>query len=746
MRSACCVILFALGIGIVGLAERTEASQPLGTAFTYQGQLLQDGKPTTGTCDLQFILFDAASGGNQVGSVQTVSPVSVTDGLFTVQLNGGGEFGANPFSGDARWLQIGVSCPSSASPSFTVLAPRQDLTAAPYALYASVAGSVSNFTGGLSGDVTGTQSATHVTKINGSSLGSLGGATNGQVLTFNGSNWSPSSVVNSLTAGNGLSVSAATGSITLSVPASAMTNGMLANSSVTVAAGRGLSGGGAVALGGSTTLNNAGVLSVGASAPLASSGGPNPRLSLRGTVPVAHGGTGATTVSAARGNLGAAASGANTDITSLSGITGNIDLPHSTSTSVGTIRKGGVAFMHDFGDNNTFVGVEAGNFSMTGAGNSGLGTGALSVNTAGEHNTAVGISALEENATGSFNNAVGGGALGSNIGSDGCTGLGLTCCGTGYCGNYNNALGYGALYHNTYGSYNDAVGYDALYANTTGSRNTAVGGVALYANTTGSRNTAVGEGVLNNNTLGHDNTAVGFQALVRNDTGWNNIALGDRAGINLLSGSNNIYIGNYDGDYLLGSFDDPPLGHSSGSNNESNTIRIGYPKLQTATYIAGIYNAPSSGVGTPLYVNSDGRLGVNTSSARFKEDIRDMGDSTSALMKLRPVRFRYKQDIDPSGLEQYGLVAEEVAKVYPDLIANDADGHAYTVRYQFLAPMLLNEVQKQAREIAKQREQIATLTARLEQVEAAVAAQGGTPAACRAAEHLGVPGAAAASF
>ncbi|MGD0950254.1 MAG: tail fiber domain-containing protein, partial [Candidatus Binatia bacterium] len=164
------------------------------------------------------------------------------------------------------------------------------------------------------------------------------------------------------------------------------------------------------------------------------------------------------------------------------------------------------------------------------------------------------------------------------------------------------------------------------------------------------------------------------------------------AGASLTTGNYNIDIG------------------SSGKAGESNTIRIG--ANQTATYIAGINGAISSG-GTAVYVDSSGQLGTLTSSARFKENIQGMGDSSSGLMKLRPVRFRYKRDIDPSGLEQYGLVAEEVAKVYPGLVSNDAEGRPYTVRYQFLAPMLLNEVQKQAQQIAAQQRELGDQTRQL---------------------------------
>jgi hypothetical protein len=508
-------------------------------------------------------------------------------------------------------------------------------------------GTVATFSGSLAGDVTGTQTATHVGRINGSLLGSLASATNGQALTFTGANWSPSSVVNSLTAGSGINVSSATGNPTVSVPNAGVSNSMLANPNVTVAAGTGLSGGGTVALGSTTTLNNTGVLSVGASAPLASSGGQSPTVSLSGMVPVANGGTGASDAATARSNLGAAASGANTDIVSLKG-------------------------------------------ASDGSWNTAVGGSALAANTTGYYNTATGEAALYFNTTG-----------------------------TG-----NTATGTQALYLNTTGTANTAAGYQALDANTTGTGNTAAGYYALPGNTTGHSNTATGAQALYANTTGYNNTAEGFDALYSNTTGSNNIALGFGAGANLTTGNNTIDIGN--------------LGVAA----EANTIRIG--NTQTATYIAGISGATSSS-GVAVYVNSSGQLGTTTSSARFKEDIEDMGDRTNGILKLRPVRFRYKKDIDPSGLEQYGLVAEEVAKVYPDLVVYDQNGEPQTVRYHFVNAMLLNEVQKQARRIAaqereinalreqvrqtaEQARQIEALTARLEQLETTVSRQGHAPA------------------
>jgi hypothetical protein len=328
---------------------------------------------------------------------------------------------------------------------------KESTTTSHYAQLDITLATVTNFGGSLNGDVTGTQTATHVGKINGSLLGSLAGATNGQALTFGGSNWSPSSVVNSVTAGSGVSVSGSTGNVTLSVPASGVSNSMLANSGVTVTAGSGLSGGGGVALGGSTTLTNSGVLSVGASAPLSSSGGQNPSVSLSGTVPVANGGTGASTASAARGNLGAAASGANSDIISLSGAS-----DPNGNTAVGS----GAMILNTTGFSNTAVG-----------------------NLALWHNTAMGKYALQWNYTGNDNTAVGLSALDSNTAS-GNTAVGEAASQVNQTGSGNTAVGMSALQFNT-GSNNIGVGQGASSALTTGNGNIDIGngGVTAEANT-----------------------------------------------------------------------------------------------------------------------------------------------------------------------------------------------------------------------------------------------------------------------
>jgi hypothetical protein len=247
-------------------------------------------------------------------------------------------------------------------------------------------------------------------------------------------------------------------------------------------------------------------------------------------------------------------------------------------------------------------------------------------------------------------------------------------------GDVNTAVGSIALSMNTTGSRNTATGWQALYKNTTGSFNTASGGAAVASNTTGSNNTGMGTSALLNNTIGNSNTAVGNSALFGNTTGSGNIALGDAAGTNNITGGNNIYIGN------------------PGTHTDSSRIRIGTPGIQTKTFIAGISGATvPAGVG--VIVGSNGQLGTIVSSERFKDEIKPMLKASEVILALKPVTFHYKKELDPVGIPQFGLVAEQVAKVDPDLVARDESGKPYTVRYEAVNAMLLNEFLKEHRKV-----------------------------------------------
>jgi hypothetical protein len=247
-----------------------------------------------------------------------------------------------------------------------------------------------------------------------------------------------------------------------------------------------------------------------------------------------------------------------------------------------------------------------------------------------------------------------------------------------------------ALFNNTTGNNNTANGGNALHSNRTGNANTANGYLALETNSTGDLNTATGNQALWLNTTSKFNTAIGASALLSNTTGSNNSAVGAASGINRTTGSNNIDIGN------------------AGIAGESKSIRIGTVGTQTATFIAGISGSTVAG-GVGVIVGNNGRLGTVVSSERFKDDIKPMDKASEAILALKPVTFRYKQELDPDGTPQFGLVAEEVEKVNPDLVARDADGKAYTVRYEAVNAMLLNEFLKEHRKVQEQEATIADL-------------------------------------
>jgi hypothetical protein len=252
---------------------------------------------------------------------------------------------------------------------------------------------------------------------------------------------------------------------------------------------------------------------------------------------------------------------------------------------------------------------------------------------------------------------------------------------------------------------NTAEGTNALLSRTTGIWNTANGFEALKSDTTGGANTAIGLRALVNNTTGRGNTAVGSQSLLNNVGGSHNVAVGENSGTNI-RGSQNIDIGN------------------AGGSADSNTIRIGSAGLHVDTFIAGIHGRilPDNGTLQPVFVNNAGKMGTvlspPPSSARFKEQIKPMDKVSEAILALKPVTFRYKKDLDPNGVPQFGLVAEQVEKVNPDLVKRDDKGELYTVRYEAVNAMLLNEFLKEHRKVeqleasaAQQAREIKALTA-----------------------------------
>ena len=401
-----------------------------------------------------------------------------------------------------------------------------------------------------------------------------------------------------------------------------------------------------------------------ATAPLASSGGATPNLSFAGgadgQVLAWSGGAAGWTANPAVNRL------------LLSGavfLDGFVPTLPGGAPEIGRFFKGGVLFMHGGGTSNTALGREAlnpiGQLDGPGAENTAIGAGALGVNRQSSRNTAVGFEAM--------------GGL-----------------------NFDNA---GAPYN----SENTAVGYRALFSVTpftfaSGRYNTALGGFALTSIGSGSGNVAVGHSALT--ALGGasgGNTAVGAGALFQLGSGTDNIAIGPSAGQLLTSGSSNIYVGN------------------AGVASESATTRIGHVGT-TRTFLNGIRGTTTgANDAVAVVIDSNGQLGTVSSSRRFKDDIADMGEASGGLMDLRPVTFTYKADGDPAGKRvQYGLIAEEVAEVYPGLVARAPDGQAETVLYHFLAPMIVNEVQKQQRTIEAQRAELDSLRAELDGIKRAL--------------------------
>jgi trimeric autotransporter adhesin len=248
---------------------------------------------------------------------------------------------------------------------------------------------------------------------------------------------------------------------------------------------------------------------------------------------------------------------------------------------------------------------------------------------------------------------------------------------------------------------NTVFGNDALL-NNTGIGSTAIGFAALKATRFGPQNTAIGARALERNETGRENTACGSNALPKNTIGDDNIALGFAAGISLTTGSHNIYIGN------------------AGVAIESGTIRVG-DDTSTTTFIAGIRQVAVNG--SPVVVGADGQLGVAVSSRKFKDDIKPMEKASEAILSFQPVTFRYKKNIDPDCTAQFGLVAEDVEKVNPDLVARDEQGKPYTVRYEAINAMLLNEFLKEHRKVQEQEATIAQLKSSVEKQEATAVSQ-----------------------
>ena len=335
--------------------------------------------------------------------------------------------------------------------------------------------------------------------------------------------------------------------------------------------------------------------------------------------------------------------------------------------------------------------VDALNLATTGSNNTAHGWFSLFSNTTGSFNTADGFQALYLNTLGHDNTAVGHNALQLNTNS------------------WNTALGSGALQLNDRDA-NTAVGYQAAAHNISGFSLCAFGFWALYSNTDGVVNNAFGSNALYNNTTGEDNDAVGYIALYNNQTGSNNDAIGAGALYSNVSGSNNVAIGRSAGLLITGDGNVCIGANVVGVNGENNVTRI--KNIGNTPQDTGIYVTLDAVGGTKLgYVN-------RSSSRRFKENIKPMDNASEAIFSLKPVNFRYKKELDPDQAERFGLVAEDVEKVKPDLVARNEHGELTTVRYEAVNAMLLNEFLKEHRKVEQLEKQVAALTAGLQKVSA----------------------------
>jgi hypothetical protein len=376
-------------------------------------------------------------------------------------------------------------------------------------------------------------------------------------------------------------------------------------------------------------------------------------------------------------------------------------------------------------------------FSLTsGADNTAIGFQALFRNTSGTYNSGEGFRALFSNTTGVLNTATGGQALFNNNTGGNNTASGYRALFSNTTGQFNNAVGANALFSNVDGSNNNALGESALFNNIHGAENTAIGDVALAnndstGNALGNADTAIGAGALSSNTNGDSNNAVGVNALRGNVDGLFNNAVGFNALADNVSGAGNVAIGDstgagVEGDFniYIGAFAGPAP--SPAPVSESETIRIG-DAFNVACYIGGITGQTASG-GAAVFVDGNGKLGTITSSARFKDDIKPMDKASEAILSLKPVTFRYKHELDPDGIPQFGLVAEQVEQIDPDLVVRDQDGKVNTVRYEAVNAMLLNEFLKEHRQVpelkgtvAQQQKQIEALTSTVQKVSDQIA-------------------------
>ncbi len=693
---------FIIGIALLASPGAWVQAGSVGTAFTYQGWLTESGVVYDGNAEFKPTLWDAASGGTQVAANSPASlVVGVTNGLFLLPL----DFGAS-FPGAARWLQLEVRTTIG---SFTRLSPRQALLPTPYALYAPNAGlattassatsaiTAGNFTAPLAGEVTGPQTATVVNRVGGqtaanvaSGVGAANAATSANtpntIVKRDGSGGFNAGTVTAVKlAGNG---SGLTG-----LNASALTSGMVSEarlSSNVALLNANLIFGGSNTFKGvlrATNVNNGfnGTLTgsvVGNVTGRVSGSAGSFTGSLAGDVR----GTQSATVVAGVGGQTAAnvASGVSAANAATSANTPNTMVKRDALGSF-SAAKIFLDELHWGSAPSSLIADQGGSIELGDSTKSGA-TPYLDFHYGVGTNQDYNIRLMNDG-DGSLR-CEGSLSVSGNLSLPGTT----ASAGVLYAG--------GSRLLHCYGTANVFAGGDAGNLNLTGDFNTGIGVRALQRITTGSQNTALGSLALYNNTNGLLNTAVGYWALAKCTSGQGNVALGEHAGEEIHQGSYNIHIG------------------VPGSASDDRMIRIGQQGRQTATVIAGIYE--SRVLGRAVYVDKYGQLGSTTSSRRFKEDIHDMGEASDVLLALRPVTFHYKADLDPSATPQFGLVAEEVDHVAPNLVERDQEGEPLLVRYEAVNAMLLNEFLKEHRKIEAQNARIQALEQSVAELKAIV--------------------------